>query len=343
MAKAKKLPSGSWRVRVPDGKNLETGKPKYKSFTADTKKEAEYMAAEYALTRKEKEKPKNLTVGEAIDRYIDENPLLSDSTKVGYRKIRRNNLKPIINLNLKVLSNDIIQASLNEETQYLSPKSIANAYGLLSTVLRIYSPSLRLDLRYPQKKDPQITIPSDEDVAALISAIKGTEMELPVMFAALLGLRRGEIAALTYDDIDFRAGTVRISKAMALTESKQWIVKPPKTNSGNRILPLPANILEVVESRQKAGKPLIALNPDAISNRFERLIKKLDIPHIRYYDMRHYNASVMLALNVPDKYAMERMGHRTNHMLKNVYQHTIDKKQQEIADKINSYMTQNMP
>ena len=98
MAKAKKLPSGSWRVRVPDGKNLETGKPKYKSFTADTKKEAEYMAAEYALTRKEKEKPKNLTVGEAIDRYIDENPLLSDSTKVGYRKIRRNNLKPIINL-----------------------------------------------------------------------------------------------------------------------------------------------------------------------------------------------------------------------------------------------------
>ena len=168
-------------------------------------------------------------------------------------------------------------------------------------------------------------------------------MELPVMFAALLGLRRGEIAALTYDDIDFRAGTVRISKAMALTESKQWIVKPPKTNSGNRILPLPANILEVVESRQKAGKPLIALNPDAISNRFERLIKKLDIPHIRYYDLRHYNASVMLALNVPDKYAMERMGHRTNHMLKNVYQHTIDKKQQEIADKINSYMTQNMP
>lgn len=149
--------------------------------------------------------------------------MLSDSTKVGYRKIRRNNLKPIINLNLKVLSNDIIQASLNEETQYLSPKSIANAYGLLSTVLRIYSPSLRLDLRYPQKKDPQITIPSDEDVAALISAIKGTEMELPVMFAALLGLRRGEIAALTYDDIDFRAGTVRISKAMALTESKQWI------------------------------------------------------------------------------------------------------------------------
>ena len=59
--------------------------------------------------------------------------------------------------------------------------------------------------------------------------------------------------------------------------------------------------------------------------------------------MRHYNASVMLALNVPDKYAMERMGHRTNHMLKNVYQHTIIEKQKEIGDKINEYMTRNMP
>lgn len=51
----------------------------------------------------------------------------------------------------------------------------------------------------------------------------------------------------------------------------------------------------------------------------------------------------MLALNVPDKYAMERMGHRTNHMLKNVYQHTINEKQKEIGDKINEYMTRNMP
>ena len=130
---------------------------------------------------------------------------------------------------------------------------------------------------------------------------------------------------------------------MVLTEDKQWVIKPPKTNSGNRTLPLPANILQAMEERKKKKLSLISLNPDAISNRFERLVKKLNIPHIRYYDLRHYNASVMLALNIPDKYAMERMGHRTNHMLKNVYQHTINEKQKEIADKINEYMTRNMP
>lgn len=67
MATAKKLPSGSYRVRIFDGVGAD-GKKKHKSFTADTKKEAEFMAAEYSLKRRER--PQELTVGEAIDKYI---------------------------------------------------------------------------------------------------------------------------------------------------------------------------------------------------------------------------------------------------------------------------------
>ena len=67
MATAKKLPSGNWRVRLYIGEN-SNGKKLYKSFTARTKKEAEFLAAEYNLKRKGK--PKDLTIGDAIDGYI---------------------------------------------------------------------------------------------------------------------------------------------------------------------------------------------------------------------------------------------------------------------------------
>ena len=59
----------------------------------------------------------------------------------------------------------------------------------------------------------------------------------------------------------------------------------------------------------------------------------------RFHDLRHYNASVMLALGVPDKYAMQRMGHSTPNMLKTVYQHIMEKAQNEQDKKVNDYMS----
>jgi len=61
------------------------------------------------------------------------------------------------------------------------------------------------------------------------------------------------------------------------------------------------------------------------------------LPHFRFHDLRHANTSVMLALNIPDKYAMERMGHATNNMLKTVYQHTMDEKRESVSDAIDEY------
>ena len=96
MAKAKKLPSGSWRVQVYAGE--ENGKRKYKSFTAPSRKEAEYLAAEWARDRKDRERG-NITVREAIDRYIkSKEPVLSPSTIRGYRIIYRNNLKTLMSV-----------------------------------------------------------------------------------------------------------------------------------------------------------------------------------------------------------------------------------------------------
>lgn len=86
MAKAKKLPSGAWRCRSYDYTDSD-GKIHMASFTAATKKEAEYLAAEYAVTKKQKKLPANLTIGDAIDKYIlSKENVLSPGTIREYRR-----------------------------------------------------------------------------------------------------------------------------------------------------------------------------------------------------------------------------------------------------------------
>lgn len=69
---------------------------------------------------------------------------------------------------------------------------------------------------------------------------------------------------------------------------------------------------------------------------------KYGLKHYRFHDLRHVQASVMLMLNVPDKYAMERMGHASTNMLKNVYQHTMKSKSEEVADKVDQYFLEQL-
>ena len=71
--------------------------------------------------------------------------------------------------------------------------------------------------------------------------------------------------------------------------------------------------------------------------RFIKLQKSAELPHFRFHDLRHYNASVMLALNIPNKYAAERMGHADDTMLKKVYQHLMEDKNKDIDDSIEKY------
>ncbi len=99
------------------------------------KKEAEYLAAEYVL--KNKTMPERKILGSLIDAYIaDRENILSPTTIQGYRKIRRNNFQQLMDLPVDRIDNAILQRAINQEAMHNSPKSVANAYGLISSVLR---------------------------------------------------------------------------------------------------------------------------------------------------------------------------------------------------------------
>ncbi len=323
MAKAKKLPSGNWRVLVYAGIGTD-GKRKYESFTAATKKEAEYQAAEFALKQKAKTSPENLTLGEAYDKYIEsKSNILSPSTIKEYKRLRNKELQNLMNIKISKLNQEMIQQEINNESKNHSPKSVRNIYGLLSAVLKEYYPDLNLHTALPQKEKYDRKIPTDEDIEKIIKVAEGTIVEVPILLAAFGSLRRGEICALTKEDLT--KDGIKINKSVATNENGEKIIKTPKTYAGYRTVVLPPFVME------KLKKWDFHAVPNTITDSFAKCVKKAEVEHCRFHDLRHYHASALHALGVPDKYIMKRGGWSSIGVLQDVYQHTLKDREDEFT------------
>lgn len=318
--KPKMLPSGRYRIQIMvDGKRV--------GETFDTPEEAIFWASGIKTKMTEAQKPvRRMTVGEAADRYIESrSSVLSPSTVAGYKRIRKNLMKDIETVSLVDLSQEKIQRWVNKLfREGKTPKTIANVHGFLSPVLREYKPDMVLRTRLPQKVKTEIQIPTEAEAVAIVEASKGTRYELPIMIAIWLGLRESEILGLRWDDID--GDYLKIHSAIVTGENGP-VEKGVKTYSGNRKVHLPPYLLKLIQAQPRTSDHVVTLSGHAIYNGFVRLCKKAGVPHYRFHDLRHLNASVMLAENIPDKYSMKRMGHATNNMLKTTYQHTIKEKE----------------
>ena len=111
--------------------------------------------------------------------------------------------------------------------------------------------------------------------------------------------------------IDFHKKTITISNAKVLDENKNWIIKNPKSFSGNRTILLSEFLCQTLQDTKKIQKYakndfVLSVKPNTITNTFPKLLKKANLPSFRFHDLRHFHASMMLALNIPDKYATIR-------------------------------------
>lgn len=335
MATAKMLPSGSWRALVFIGTGPDK-KRKYKSFTASTKKEAEYLAAEYMMAKTAKNEPLGITLGEAYDRYINsKDAVLSPATIREYKMTRKRSLQGLMELPLSGITQEKIQSEINAETRTHSWKTIRDMHGLLSAVLNAYYPDFKLHTTLPKRRKQEIYVPSDSEIKYLVASIKGDVLEAPVLLAAFASLRRSEICAL--DILDSQKNAIHVNKAMVQDENRSWVVKAPKTTSGDRWITIPQFVTEALLREQKEDDRFTELNPNQITKRFNSKLNALGIQHFRFHDLRHYNASIMLAMGVPDKYAQERGGWGSGAVMKRVYQHLVDRKKEEVENTLNSH------
>lgn len=335
MANAKKLPSGSWRVLLFDGKD-ENGKRIYKSFTAETKKEAEYLAMEYATGRKKSnDELKTMTVGTMIDKYIaSKENILSPTTIASYKEIRRNRLQCLMDIPINHLTQLDIQNAINLEAKTKSPKTVISAHGLLSSALKMFLPNFRLNTTLPRKKK---TIRTLIEPKKIIDIVKNTEIEIPTLLALFLGLRMSEIRGLKWQCI--QNGYITIENVIVTVDGKAIEKKDTKSVAGVRVLKLPKYLNTLIENERASSDSeyITTLSGQAIYKRFSRLLEKNDLPHMRFHDLRHLNASIMLQLGVQDKYAMERGGWSTLSTMKDVYQHTLSAEREKVDNIVNTY------
>lgn len=152
-------------------------------------------------------------------------------------------------------------------------------------------------------------------------------MEVPVILAAFGAMRRGEISALTKEDI--KGNVIHVSKTMVYDESNNWIIKAPKSYAGDRFVAVPQFVVDAFLS---LPGETIGMAPNKITSRFEHVLKQTELKHFRFHDLRHYNASIQHALGIPDAYIMQAGGWGNDRVLKEVYRHTLSETREKMSN-----------
>lgn len=307
--------------------------------------------------------PNRITFGEHAENWLRTYARmhLRVTTVEGYESVFRNHAIPALGhlqltkltpLHLQELYAHKLSEGLgNRRVQYLHTiihgcLKHAVKWGLLTRNV-----ADAVDAPRPQRREHSALIP--EQIGVLLKSVEGHPLEMIVQLAIGTGLRRGEILALSWDDVDLDAGVIRVRRSLVPTKAGNR-VQEPKTVKGRRSVPLPRSTVSALKhQRAKQAEHRLQLaslyqnnglvcaredgspfQPGAVTQMFARLTKKAGLPPIRFHDLRHTHASLLLERGVHPKVVQERLGHSTILVTMDTYSHVMPTLQQEAALKL---------
>lgn len=332
------LPSGSWRCQVMiNGQRISV------VDQDPAVAHAKALALKTGLIEsKKKEKP--VTLNDAIQAYTDAGSgVLSPSTVRGYEGVRKHRFPSLMSRDVHTITRMDAQAAVSEEAKTVSPKTVANAWGLVSTVLKDYGVVIT-GVKLPQKIRKKKEYLSAEEIAKLIDAAAGDSCELPIVMAVWLGLRRSEIAGLCWDCVDLEAGTVTVRRTMVPDKDNQWVLKEGAKNEGSqRTVKCPEYIMGKLRAIYDGQEGRVfKTSPETIRKHVHAICRKAGIKDTTVHGLRHANAAVMIALGVVDKYAMARNGWTSDYTFKQIYGYVFPEGADQADVLINSFFEEKL-
>ena len=246
-----------------------------------------------------------------------------------------------------------IQQFYSEKLKTVSANSVIHYHAIIYQALKyalktdMVTQNVAMKVDRPRKNSFQPNFLTAEEMQQMFEIIKGTKMQLPVMVAAFYGLRRGEVLGLKWDAIDFNRGTLTIKRTVTQVkiDGKYQIIEQDsaKTKSSMRTLPLVGSFKEYFEEAKKAqefNKKVCGdsynydydgyvfvneigerMKPDYLTTAFPEYLKRHGMKKIRFHDLRHSCASLLLANGVPLKQIQEWLGHSDFSTTANIYAH----------------------
>ncbi len=305
-----------------------------------------------------------VTVASFLRRWLEAaQPSLRPSTATRYRGIVEHQIIPAIGtLKLtKLQPTDVARMLARLQEQGLSPMTASHVRSVLRGALgdgEKWGEVSRnvAKLTKPPKVEGYHVEPMNPDQAlAILDAVAGGDLEAPVAVALWTGLRQGELLALQWSDVDLSAHRVSVSATLQ-RRGREWHVEPTKTAKSRRTIGLPSPAVETLtvwrqrqlEQRLRIGPrwatrwgDLVFTDPTGqpvmaatLTHNFRSVLERAGLRPVRFHDLRHAAATLMLASGTDLKVVSEVLGHSTIATTANVYAGVLDSLKGDAADRL---------
>ncbi len=289
-------------------------------------------------------------------------PALRETTKAGYENCIYNHIIPTIGktpLN-KLSQNDLQQfyvrlkkggrlKDVNTKGTGVSDRMVRSYHGRCRSALEkamtegLITTNPAIGCKLPPKKGREMQVLTPNEIARFLARAKEEGYYEIFLLELSTGMRRGEILGLKWSDINFKDGSLRISRQV-VAAGKQVIVQPPKTRTSIRTIILPPYMVELLAQMKKEktcewifpspvkeGEPR---NPTALHHRFKLILKRASCKDIRFHDLRHTFATMALENGMNVKTLSGIIGHISAETTLNIYSHITDTMRLQASVKI---------
>lgn len=368
----------SWRIVIEIGRDPQTGKRKRISRSVKgNKKQAEKVMHRllHELEQGTYIEPSEFTLGDYLRRWLEDycRINLAPSTFASYEIIVIKHLVPALgNIPLAKLQPMHLQQYYSRA---LKEGRRDGKGGLSSRTVRYHHTVLREALQHavkwqvvvrnvadavepPRVRQPEMAALNPNDVMILLKAVQNHQDYAIIFTAIYTGMRRGELLGLRWNDVDLDAGVARIRQTLQKLQGQGFIFREPKTKKSRRQITLSVgvvNLLKELRKKQAQNRLLLGnryqnndlvfcnndgtpIDPSKFSKRFRYLADKHGFTNIRFHDLRHTHATILLTQGVHPKVVQERLGHESITITMDTYSHILPGLQEEAMKKFDEAM-----